>query len=80
MKGGATQDTVPTEVVELSFECGISAMATRRENFGLAQTEVVRPNPIHQAPCKPAIRLNFGRYNPSALRHLKEICDADYRK
>lgn len=40
MKGGFTQGTVPNEVVNLSFERGVSAMAAWREHFGLTQAEV----------------------------------------
>jgi len=43
MKGGFTHGTVPNEVVNLSFERGVSAMAAWREHFGLTQAEVASP-------------------------------------
>lgn len=49
MKGGFTQGTVPNEVVNLSFERGVSAMAAWREHFGLTQAEVAGRIGITQA-------------------------------
>ena len=40
MQGGVTHGTVPNEVVNLSFERGVSAMAAWREHFCLTQAEV----------------------------------------
>lgn len=40
MQGGFTHGTVPNEVVNLSFERGVSAMAAWREHIGLTQAEV----------------------------------------
>ena len=40
MKGGFTHGTVPNEVVNISFERGVSALAAWREHFGLTQAEV----------------------------------------
>ena len=39
MKGGFSQGTVPNEVVNLTFERGVSAMAAWREHFSLTQVE-----------------------------------------
>jgi len=49
MKGGFTHGTVPNEVVDLSFERGVSAMAAWREHFGLTQAEVAARIGITQA-------------------------------
>ena len=49
MKGGFTHGTVPNEVVNLSFERGVSAMAAWREHFGLTQAEVAGRIGITQA-------------------------------
>ena len=37
MQGGFTHGTVPNEVVNLSFERGVSAMAAWREHIGITQ-------------------------------------------
>ena len=37
MRGGFTKGTVPDEVVNLSYERGVSPMAAWREHFGLTQ-------------------------------------------
>ena len=49
MKGGFTPGTVPNEVVNLSFERGISPLAAWREHFGLTQAEVAGRIGITQA-------------------------------
>lgn len=49
MQGGFTQGTVPNEVVNLSFERGVSAMAAWREHLGLTQAEVAARIGITQA-------------------------------
>jgi DNA-binding XRE family transcriptional regulator len=49
MKGGFTHGSVPNEVVNLSFERGVSAMAAWREHFGLTQAEVATRIGITQA-------------------------------
>ena len=49
MKGGFTHGSVPNEVVNLSFERGVSAMAAWREHFGLTQAEVAGRIGITQA-------------------------------
>ena len=49
MKGGFTHGTVPNEVVNLSFERGISPMAAWREHFNLTQAEVAARIGITQA-------------------------------
>ena len=49
MKGGFTHGTVPNEVVNLSFERGVSAMAAWREHFGITQAEVAGRIGITQA-------------------------------
>ena len=49
MTGGFTHGTVPNEVVNLSFERGVSAMAAWREHFGLTQAEVAGRIGITQA-------------------------------
>ena len=49
MRGSFTQGTVPNEVVNLSFERGVSAMAAWREHLGLTQAEVAGRIGISQA-------------------------------
>lgn len=49
MRGGFTQGTVPNEVVNLSFERGVSAMAAWREHLMLTQAEVASRIGITQA-------------------------------
>jgi prevent-host-death family protein len=49
MRGGFTHGTVPNEVVNLSFERGISPMAAWREHFALTQAEVAARIGITQA-------------------------------
>lgn len=49
MQGGFTQGTVPNEVVNLSFERGVSAMTAWREHLGLTQAEVAARIGITQA-------------------------------
>jgi DNA-binding XRE family transcriptional regulator len=49
MKGGFTHGTVPNEVVNLSFERGMSAMAAWREHLSLTQAEVAGRIGISQA-------------------------------
>jgi transcriptional regulator with XRE-family HTH domain len=49
MKGGFTHGTVPNDVVNLSFERGVSPMAAWREHFGLTQAEVAARIGITQA-------------------------------
>lgn len=49
MKAGFTHGNVPNEVVNLSFERGVSAMAAWREHFGLTQAEVAARIGITQA-------------------------------
>lgn len=49
MKGGFTHGTVPDEVVNLSFERGVSAMAAWREHLGLTQSEIAGRIGITQA-------------------------------
>lgn len=49
MRGGFTQGTVPNEVVDLSFERGMTAMAAWREHLGLTQAEVAAQIGITQA-------------------------------
>jgi DNA-binding XRE family transcriptional regulator len=49
LQGGFTQGTVPNEVVNLSFERGVSAMAAWREHLGLTQAEVAVRIGITQA-------------------------------
>jgi DNA-binding XRE family transcriptional regulator len=49
MQGGFSQGTVPNEVVDLSFERGMSPMAAWREHFGLTQAEVAARIGITQA-------------------------------
>ena len=59
MKGGFTHGTVPNEVVNLSFERGVSAMAAWREHFGLTQAAVASRIGItqaeHVATCSPHV-------------------------
>lgn len=49
MRGGFSQGTVPNEVVNLSFERGVSAMAAWREHLALTQAEVASRIGITQA-------------------------------
>ena len=49
MKGGFTRGTVPNDVVNLSFERGVSPMAAWREYFGLTQAEIAARIGITQA-------------------------------
>ena len=49
MQGGFTHGTVPNEIVNLSFEHGVSAMAAWREYFCLTQAEVADRIGITQA-------------------------------
>jgi DNA-binding XRE family transcriptional regulator len=49
MKGGFTHGTVPNEVVNLSFERGVSAMAAWREHFGHTQAELAARIGVTQA-------------------------------
>ena len=49
VKGGFTRGTVPNEVVNLSFERGVTPMAAWREHFGLTQAEVAARMGITQA-------------------------------
>lgn len=49
MQGQAQQGTVPNEVVNLSFERGMSAMAAWREHLGLTQAQVASRIGITQA-------------------------------
>ena len=49
MQSGFTHGTVPNEVVNLSFERGVSAMAAWREHFSLTQAEVADRIGITQA-------------------------------
>ena len=49
MKGGFTHGTVPNEVVNLTFERGVSPMAAWREHFNLTQEEVATRIGITQA-------------------------------
>ncbi|MCA0239811.1 MAG: helix-turn-helix transcriptional regulator [Proteobacteria bacterium] len=49
MRGGFTHGTVPNEVVNVSFERGISPMAAWREHLGLTQADVADRIGITQA-------------------------------
>jgi DNA-binding XRE family transcriptional regulator len=49
MTGGFADGSVPNEVVNLSFERGVSAMAAWREHLGLTQAEVAGRIGITQA-------------------------------
>ena len=49
LTGGFTRGTVPNEVVNLSFERGVTPMAAWREHFGLTQAEVAVRMGITQA-------------------------------
>jgi DNA-binding XRE family transcriptional regulator len=49
MKGGFTHGSMPNDVVNLSVERGVSAMAAWREHFGLTQAEVATRIGITQA-------------------------------
>jgi len=49
LKGGFTHGTVPNEVVNLSFERGVSPMAAWRDHFNLTQAEVASRIAITQA-------------------------------
>ena len=49
MRGGFTKGTVPDEVVNLSYERGVSPMAAWREHFSLTQAEVAARIGVAQA-------------------------------
>jgi DNA-binding XRE family transcriptional regulator len=49
MRGGFTKGTVPNEVVNLSYERGMSPMAAWREHFNLTQAEVSARMGVTQA-------------------------------
>ena len=49
MRGGFTKGTVPNEVVNLSYERGMSPMAAWREHFNLTQAQVAARVGITQA-------------------------------
>ena len=49
LTGGFTRGTVPNEVVNVSFERGVTPMAAWREHFGLTQAEVAARMGITQA-------------------------------
>jgi DNA-binding XRE family transcriptional regulator len=49
MKANFTNGSVPNEVVNLSFERGVSAMCAWREHLGLTQAEVANRMDISQA-------------------------------
>lgn len=49
MQTGVSRGTVPNEVVNLSYERGVSAMAAWREHFNLTQAEVATRIGITQA-------------------------------
>ncbi|MBL8351565.1 MAG: helix-turn-helix transcriptional regulator [Burkholderiaceae bacterium] len=66
MKGGFTQGTDPNEVVNLSFERGVSPMAAWGEHFGLTQSEVAARIGITQAACAQMER-DPARCQPQAL-------------
>ena len=49
MRASFAQGTVPNEVVNISFEQGVSPMAAWREHLGLTQAEVAQRMSISQA-------------------------------
>ena len=49
IKGGFTRGAVPNEVVNLSFERGVTPRAARREHFGLTHADVAARIGIPQA-------------------------------
>jgi DNA-binding XRE family transcriptional regulator len=49
MKVGFGSNSVPNEVVNLSFDRGVTAMAAWREHFGLTQAEVASRIGVTQA-------------------------------
>ncbi|KNZ33421.1 MAG: DNA-binding protein [Methylibium sp. NZG] len=49
MRGGFSKGTVPNEVVNLSYERGMSPMAAWREHFSLTQAEVAARMGVTQA-------------------------------
>ena len=61
MNGGFTHGTVPNEVVNLSFDRGISPMSAWREHFGLTQAEVAGRIGITQAAYAQMERVNQPR-------------------
>jgi predicted transcriptional regulator len=71
MKGGLIHAAIPNEVVNLSFERGVSAMAAWREHFGLAQAEVAGRIGITQAACAQMERV---RQPPKAT--LEKVASA----
>ena len=49
MRGGFTKGTVPNEVVNFSYERGVSPLAAWREHFNLTQAEVAARIGVTQA-------------------------------
>ena len=49
MKASFAQGSVPSDVVNLSFERGVSAMAAWREHLNLTQAEVAKRMKVSQA-------------------------------
>ena len=61
MRGGFTKGTVPNEVVNISYERGVSPMAAWREHFNLTQAEVAARVGITQAAYAQMERVKLPR-------------------
>ncbi len=71
MRGGFSQGTVPNEVVNLSYERGMSPMAAWRENFRLTQAEVSARMGVTQAAYAQMERVKHPR-----KATLQKVADA----
>ena len=61
MRGGVTKGTVPNEVVNFSYERGVSPLAAWREHFNLTQAEVASRIGVTQAACAQMERVKQPR-------------------
>ncbi len=75
MKGGFTYGTVPNEVVNLSFERGLTPMAAWREHFGLTQAEVASRIGISQGAYAQMERVK--RPRKETLKKVASAMDLD---
>jgi DNA-binding XRE family transcriptional regulator len=62
VKGGFTRGTVPNEVVNRSFDRGVSPMAAWREHLGITQAEVAGRIGITQAEVAGRIGITQAAY------------------
>jgi DNA-binding XRE family transcriptional regulator len=71
MRGGFSKGTVPNEVVNLSYERGMSPMAAWREHFNLTQAEVAARMGVTQAAYAQMERVKHPR-----KATLQKVADA----